>query len=469
MLHLVAMMAMANQGQVNPAIEKAMSSSKAAIEVSLNDLRRPTFHFVAPANWMNDPNGPFYFNGWYHLFYQYNPYGDQWGHMHWGHARSRNLIDWEHLPVALWPSTERGEEHVFSGSTFVTRSGEPRIFYTSIGNRAPEQWMAKPADPELLRWVKLDQPALTEALHGTVDVREWRDPFLFKEGAHTYMLCGGNIDGKGGVFLYRAMDESLASWKFMGPMFQHPDAENVECPNIAKLGDKWLLLVSVHGHVDAFVGTFDSLTGKFTSDRSSILADGSYASQLLRDPNGRLIHLAWVNTSEHMGWNGWITLPSVLSIAADGALRRVPIAALDHLRERPTTFTDLSLEHPVDLTGRVPADHLEADFEIELGSSQKVELQIGRVSVTYDVSTSQLASSASPSAAVHPQGPLRLRIYVDGSAFDVYAEEGRASLSGRIAASAKAEKVTISGKGAKVRSATFYRMKGAGATLDNFR
>ena len=93
---------------------------------------RPTYHFLAPANWMNDPNGPIFYKGEYHLFYQHNPYGDKWGHVHWSHAKSRDLVHWEHLPIALDPSNELGEEHCFSGCC-INNNGVPTIIYTSIG------------------------------------------------------------------------------------------------------------------------------------------------------------------------------------------------------------------------------------------------------------------------------------------------------------------------------------------------
>src|SRR5688500_19702883 len=77
---------------------------------------RPRFHFTPERNWMNDPNGMVYYDGEYHLFYQYNPFGDKWGHMSWGHAVSRDLVRWEHLPVALY---EENDVMIFSGSAVV--------------------------------------------------------------------------------------------------------------------------------------------------------------------------------------------------------------------------------------------------------------------------------------------------------------------------------------------------------------
>src|SRR5690606_22197395 len=88
------------------AVDRAMNSIRAAGEKAQPDPNHPVFHLAPPGNWMNDPNGPLFHDGWYHMFYQHNPYGDGWGHMHWGHFRSRDLVKWEHLPVALWPSEE---------------------------------------------------------------------------------------------------------------------------------------------------------------------------------------------------------------------------------------------------------------------------------------------------------------------------------------------------------------------------
>ena len=145
------------------ALLRAMGSVQNAAERAAKDPARPQFHFRAPGNWMNDPNGPIFHRGYYHMFYQHNPYGDGWGHMHWGHARSKDLVHWEHLPIALWPSKAHGEEHVFSGCAALDGKGRPILFYTSIGHPVPECWAAVPEDDQLLLWKKRESnPVLTQ-------------------------------------------------------------------------------------------------------------------------------------------------------------------------------------------------------------------------------------------------------------------------------------------------------------------
>ncbi len=129
----------------DPTLRQAFDATLKALPTAAADPARPVYHFHPPANWCNDPNGTIFYRGWHHLFYQYNPYGSLWGNMHWGHARSRDLVNWEHLPIAIGPSKDKGEDHIFSGAAILAKDGKPRVFYTSIGNkRAPEQWLAPP-------------------------------------------------------------------------------------------------------------------------------------------------------------------------------------------------------------------------------------------------------------------------------------------------------------------------------------
>src|ERR1051326_8876555 len=117
----------------DPALIKATRAVLDAVPTAEMDPDRPVYHFHPPANWTNDPNGTLYYRGWHHLFYQLNPFAARIGNQHWGHARSRDLVNWEHLPIAISPSADRGETAIFSGGATMSADGRPRVFYTSIG------------------------------------------------------------------------------------------------------------------------------------------------------------------------------------------------------------------------------------------------------------------------------------------------------------------------------------------------
>ena len=117
--------------------------------------------------------------------------------MHWGHARSRDLVNWEHLPVALWPSLEKGEEHVFSGGAITGPTAGRACSTRASANAIRNSGWPLPADDELIVWEKYaGNPVVTLKNHGSLKVDEWRDPFLFREAGRTYMVCGGNINSK---------------------------------------------------------------------------------------------------------------------------------------------------------------------------------------------------------------------------------------------------------------------------------
>src|SRR6476659_4081408 len=137
-----------------------------------HDPLRPEYHLLPPHNWMNDPNGPIWWKGIYHLFYQLNPHASAWGDMHWGHAVSTDMLHWHHQPIALSPTPGGPDsEGCFSGSAVVA-DGVPTFIYTGLQN-APlplvtlrdgsdklreSQLLATALDDDLIRWKKLDKP-----------------------------------------------------------------------------------------------------------------------------------------------------------------------------------------------------------------------------------------------------------------------------------------------------------------------
>lgn len=402
------------------AADKAVAARGAEAK---SDPARPMLHFAAPSQWMNDPNGPILFGGWYHVFYQHNPFGEQWEHMHWGHARSKDLVRWEHLPIALGPSKEAGEDHIFSGSCTLDDAGKPILFYTSIGRREPEQWAASPVDGDLIRWRKhprvLTQPA---NIH---PVAEWRDPFVFRLEGKAHMLVGGGRMGRGTVEFYEATTPDLLNWKHIGAFFTYPDADvgNIECPNLVQLGRRWVLLVSVRGHVEAFVGTIKDR--RFVMETRQFLASGSYASQIVQNTK-RPLYLAWVRTTNHKAWNGYLTFPMEMSLSRERRVRLNPLRELDSLRGE---HNPKELANPCEITATLDND-------------QPSELKVHGATLSYDPKLHLLRTNHR--TALLP-GPLRkLRVYVDASAVDVFANDGEAVLCDRLDERGK-EELTVQG------------------------
>jgi beta-fructofuranosidase len=458
---------------------KAMAATKEAIPLASQDPSRPTFHFLPPSRWMNDPNGPIYYRGWYHLFYQFNPYGDAWGDMHWGHARSRDLVDWEHLPIALWPTKSKGEHHVFSGSTYLDDKGKPMIFYTSIGNPHPEQWIARPIDANLFRWTKPDEnPVVSVGTHAPTVIDEWRDPFLFTEGGTTYMVVGGRHEGRGAVAAYQATSPQLTAWRYLGIVFHHPTANLIECPNLVKLGDRWLLLASHDGRVDWFSGTLDLATPRFHATRDGVLAEGSYASQLLTDKRGRTVHLAWVPTHDRKGWNGFMTLPSTLTLDPNGDVVRKPIEALTKLREEKLELKSTLVDGQLDLSDRIQGDRLELIADIDPGQAKKIHLRLqaskdGKraVTITYDPQTQTLQTPNRTPIPLDAGNRLKLHLFLDKSALDVYANGGKSTQSTPLQSHPgdKGLQITTEGGPAKIRSLKVYTLRAARMDTTNFK
>lgn len=293
------------------------------------DKYYPGYHFRPERNWMNDPNGLIWRDGWYHLFFQHNPWKDTWGDIHWGHARSRDLIHWEMCPVALAPSTDLGEVHCYSGCA-VEHEGNVYSFYTSIGigERGPEngaqQWSAVNVDKELMVWKKHKTPALVQQINGEHNISMWRDPFIWKEDSVYRLLLSGTYDGKGCVALYESKD--LEEWKFCSIFYRSKEYDLIECPNIMKFGEQYLLLYSPLDAVRYAVGTIDPVTKEFQVKSEgifdySIKKKGFYAPNVyLNDPRKRYLVMGCLfegdrlDAKMELGWAGMQSLPREITL-----------------------------------------------------------------------------------------------------------------------------------------------------------
>ena len=439
------------------------------------DPRRPQFHLLPAANWMNDPNAPIYWNGEYHMFYQYNPEGAFWGDMHWGHAAGPDMVHWRHMPIALSP-TPGGPDAAgcFSGAA-AAREGQVAALYTGVVNaRAQEatlrdgahsfresQCLAVSSDPELKRWTKRPGPVIAVPPRG-LQVTGFRDPTLWSMNGWRYMGVGSGIRGWGGaVLLYRSRD--FQHWEYLHLLAGGAGAEGHtanpvdsgemwECPDLFPLGGGHVLLHSAQGKVFWQAGELDQGEMRFHAARSGVLDYGTYyAARTQLDRQGNRIVWGWIGETRPereyraAGWAGMMSLPRALTLAADGQLQMEPAPALRMLRRegaelRPgpdwrRRLAEMVLENgcgeilcrlrrsvgfALALIGTLPAGELPAPL-------LRVEFTPG------DPERITVNGALIPLTAPHP-GPeedvLELRLFVDGSVVELYLDR-QAAYTGR--------------------------------------
>ncbi|MBX3012306.1 MAG: glycoside hydrolase family 32 protein [Caldilineaceae bacterium] len=438
------------QDASNPAIDQAMASVAAATAKAQAEPTRPIYHFCPPAYWMNDPNGTIYHNGYYHLFYQHNPYGDGWGHMHWGHARSTDLVHWEHLPIALWPSHELGEEHCFSGCAAVDGAGQPLLIYTSVGfatdgeRPANEQWAAI-GDADWITWQKHPaNPVLSlKTQDGPAFRGEWRDPFIFREAGRTFLVIGGDDEDVAAIALYEATDDTLVNWRYCNLLYQRPRGERLflECPNFFKVDGQWVLLISPYHLIEYIVGDFDLDTLTFTPTAEGVLDPGFgtapnfYASNILYDEAGRCILLGWARGfAPNLGWNGSLALPRILTIGPDGRPQQSPVPELRTLRHQRYQVADVTLDDQAHIQSELTGDSLEIQLLLEPEEGTVVlRLRCAddgsrSVNVTYDGVVLDVAGTQ-VSLELGQEEPLKLHIFLDRSLLELFVNGGRIAVT----------------------------------------
>jgi beta-fructofuranosidase len=417
-----------------------------------DDLHRPRYHFTAPTNWINDPNGLCFHDGRWHLYYQYNPSAAKWGDIHWGHATSADLVTWDDEPIALAPSPGDDAAGCFSGS-FALVDGVPTLYYTGFtGDRQVQ--CAATGSADLRRWTK--HPARTIALPPAgVDPLDFRDPYVFRHGAWWYMVLGASLNHeRGQALLYRSVD-GLA-WDFRGALHTAPDARlglMWECPNFFPVGDRWVLTVSLWLGLGAhaFVGRFENERFVPEWDGPLDVDAGAFAHLVAPAPDGRPVQVAWMNEQREQtlidadGWAGAMTVPREVSLDARGRLNLRPVAEIAALRQAPIAVATTGVARGVVATfaGR----HLDVEATFTLHSvhdSQKVGLTLcaapdgsEATRIVYWPDARRLSIERSRSSlepGVRRQDvqahleldrdePLRLRVLLDASVLEVYANE----------------------------------------------
>jgi len=341
------------QASALPALARSIAAAEALEQKLAADPMRPQFHLLPAANWMNDPNGPIYFNGHYHMFYQYNPNAAVWGDMHWGHAVSRNMIHWRHLPIALAPTPGGPDAQGCFTGTAALQDGKVVLLYTGVRS-APEdaatikdganslresQCLAVADDASLITFTKRAQPVIADPPPG-IEVSGFRDPSPWPTRDGWFMTVGSGIRHRHGlVLLYHSTD--LRTWQYLHPLAVGSDSGDMwECPEFFPLGDKHVLIYSSQGKAHWQTGSLDEREMVFHPQKSGTLDLGSYyAPKTQLDKDGNRILWGWIQEArpeteyKAAGWACLMSLPRQLTLAEDGGLKIDVAPAVDQLRK----------------------------------------------------------------------------------------------------------------------------------------
>jgi beta-fructofuranosidase len=436
-------------------------------------------HLTPPSGWMNDPNGLVFRDDALHVFFQYEPDRPRWGRMCWGHARSRDLLTWEHLPIALRPGDIGADRSgCWSGSTVIDDAGRPTILYTGVasggGLRRASICLATGSD-DLLTWAKADGPVIDRPPRGIRPDR-FRDPFVFRDAGGWAMLVGaGTIHGRGAVLLYRSPD--LRAWQYAGPfltteaaivadpslVIDDIDAPCWECPQLVRFASHDLLIVSVvdrsrrvrPAHVIAFTGRVQD--GRFNVEHTERLGLGPdfYAPATATAPDGRRFLLGWIPEDppaprSSRTWAGAMTLPRIISVDPDGRPLLGLAAEVDWLGTRPDHLADVVVRdsepwsrsferHRFELHVSVtPGDAGSIRFDLSSRSLPLAEIRLDprdrRLTVVR--SGRVLVAGRDPHGVTTlpptPNGTVQLRVVVDGSVLEMVAGD-RVTATARLA------------------------------------
>lgn len=410
---------------------------------------REQYHFVPWKNWINDPNGLCWFNGYYHMFYQTNPHGQSWSNMYWGHAISKDLVHWTHLPIVLEPQpeilkqTDRIKGGAFSGSAVVE---EDEVFFYLTRHYGPledspdtieEQWMTSSRD---MLHFEPEWRIISEKPEGASF--DFRDPKVLKIKDTWYLVLGTNLNGKAAILLYRSSDGK--EWEYLHPLLveQTEGIRCFECPDFFELDGSYVAMGAWMSHYDEcgryqmsryYIGNWKEEKLEVEQSRWFDFGSNCYAMQSF-EREGRRISIGWVSDfyGEYIpmenGANGSMTIPRELHVK-NGRLFMTPVQEIYSLKGK---------ELYIGKEERIQLDEIEGncyyaqvqfkrntEFSILLGKEDDAAIYLKNDSNGVRIETYGVKTEGIPFVADVTE-VTELEIFVDRRLVEVYINHGEA-------------------------------------------
>jgi fructan beta-fructosidase len=444
-------------------------------DAAYSEKYRPQFHFSPPKNWINDPNGLVYFDGEYHLFFQYNPFGNVWGHMTWGHAVSTNLINWSHLPPAI---PEENGIMIFSGtvvvdktnsSGFAGNTGKVPMVAIYTGHREginQSQHLAYSLDKGRT-WTKYDKNPILD-----LGKKDFRDPkvFWYEPDNKWVMVVALPLEKK--IQFYRS--QNLKDWTYMSDFGPAGDTSGIwECPDLFRVPVqhsrneyKWVLMHSPAPYMQYFVGDFNGTSFKNENPFNNILrpdyGPDYYAAIVYNNlPEGSPpVSIGWINNWNYANeipvtpWKGAMSIPRTIQVKKTDSswiMIQSPVASLEKQRSSPVPMEKGVINKSRILQGIGNA--WELDMELMLPKTGKTGLRIGEKNkpvceIYYDPGTRELYLDRGPGNDFHilafeklnqfhvplslPDNKLALHVFFDNSIVEVFIKGGERVMTAQL-------------------------------------
>ena len=403
-----------------------------------------TYHLAHPGRTApGDPNAAFSWKGRYHLHYIYEAKAGT----SWAHVSSTDMVHWQWHPTTLTPATMG--HGLFSGTGFLTKEGKPAIIYHGEGSGRNQIAFAE--DDLLERWSK-PVPVNPKTNSGALpEMRHW-DPDCWLDGNTYYAVSGGREP-----HLMKSAD--LREWEYLGhllhdemPALDVPRDEDISCPNMFRIGDKWMLLCLSH-----WIGSRYYL-GRFQDEKFLPESHGRmnwmcafqggdedadvFAPESLQTPDGRRVMWAWSRVKHRLHdvpiQSSIQCLPRELSLPADGVLRIKPLRELEQLRYDAATEAMVTIPaDAIHLLQGITGDALELNITLQPGSARRCGVHVysdpqgrGGFPIAFDpqAKTLSLGETKIP-LALPPGEDLELRVFLDKSIIEVFANDRIAALA----------------------------------------